>query len=76
MQLREITLIEELSKDESSPKTCSDRPAMTLYFAKKGESVWDIAMRYNTRADDIMKQNELTADILPSPKMLIIPSMA
>ncbi len=76
MQLREMTIIEELSKDESSPKTCSDRPAMTLYFAKKGESIWDIAMRYNTRADDIMKQNELTADILPSSKMLIISSMA
>lgn len=76
VQLRETTIIEELSKDEGHPKTCSDRPAMTLYFAKKGESIWDIAMRYNTRADDIMKQNELTSDILPSSKMLIIPSMA
>ena len=73
--LQQTNLITDLTLHEDQPKQLGDLPAMTLYFANAGESVWDIAVRYNTAADVIMEQNKLTGDVLTADKMLLIPSI-
>ena len=47
--------------------------ALTIYFAREGESVWDIARRYNTTADAILAQNALDGDTLTQNCKLLIP---
>ena len=68
--------ITSISRDENKIKQSDCNCAMILYFAKKGESIWDIARKFNSCTDDIMQQNDIKNDVLDIPKMLIIPSMA
>lgn len=72
--IQNIRLLTDIQKDTTRQKNNENRPAMTLYYAKSGESIWDIAMRYNSKADEIMKQNGLTNDVLQNNKMIIIPA--
>ncbi|MBQ9673828.1 MAG: DUF3794 domain-containing protein [Ruminococcus sp.] len=46
--------------------------ALTLYFADKGEALWDIAKRYFTDEDFIREDNDLSDDVLSEKEMLII----
>lgn len=46
--------------------------ALTLYFADKGECVWDIAKRYFTDPQYISEDNELDGEYLENKDMLII----
>ena len=73
-KIQNIKLLTDITKDATRQKNNENRPAMTLYYAKSGESIWDIARRYNSKADEIMKQNGLTNDVLQSNKMIIIPA--
>lgn len=70
-----INVITEVEAVEGGEKVTDDMPALLLYFAQKGESVWNIAMHYNTSPELIITSNSLDGDILPEKKMLIIPSM-
>jgi LysM domain. len=47
--------------------------ALTLYFAGKEETVWDIARKYNADPDDIAEENELEGEVIPSGAMVLIP---
>ena len=47
--------------------------ALILYYADKGESVWDISKRFRSRPADIAAENELDSDALDSGRMLLIP---
>ncbi len=61
--LSDITALEETT----------DVPSLTVYYAKEKESVWNIAK--NTSADTavIMRENNLTDDVLENDTVLIIP---
>ncbi|MFT8888022.1 MAG: SPOCS domain-containing protein [Ethanoligenens sp.] len=63
----------ELDVDDSQPKELPPQKTLTLYFADKGESVWDIAKRYNTSPDGIKRENNLEDDALDARSMLLIP---
>lgn len=49
--------------------------ALTLYYAQKGEKIWDIAKRYNTKLDMLTQENSLDTEVLEMPEMLLIPSV-
>lgn len=66
-------LLKGIEVDTNRPKETGDRSPLTLYYADKGESVWEIAKRYNTIPDSIMEENELQQDCLDSRRMLLIP---
>ncbi|MBE6828351.1 MAG: DUF3794 domain-containing protein [Ruminococcaceae bacterium] len=45
---------------------------LTVYFADKGEKLWDIAKKFNTSADEIKAENSLCEDEITEPRRLII----
>ena len=51
----------------------NDDCALTLYFAGKGENLWDIAKSHKTRLDMLLTENSADNIILDSPQMLLIP---
>lgn len=46
---------------------------LVLYYGKKGEKIFDIAMKYGTDINEILTENNLTANILEHDKMLMVP---
>lgn len=68
-----VSLITDVTIDENSPVTKSDRGAMTIYFASDGENVWDIARHYLASVADIKQINDIEENILESGKMVLIP---
>lgn len=67
-------LITDLSPDEDCPKS-KNGAALTIYFSESGESVWNIARRYNTTTDAVMLENHLEEDTVSEKRMLLIPSV-
>ena len=51
------------------PEKC----ALTLYFAKEGERLWDIAKSHNTRLDLLVSENSAENSIVEYPQLLLIP---
>lgn len=67
-----INMVSAVVIDDNKPiskKTC----ALTLYYAEKGENIWDIAKMYNTRQDIIKAENKLDMEALEQAIMLLIP---
>jgi len=52
-------------------KTC----ALTLYYGNKGEKVWDIAKKYNTKLKLLNEENLIDSPILEAAQMLLIPTV-
>ena len=67
--------ITELSIDYSSAKKRENAPALTIYYCDCGEDIWDIAKRYNTRADCIIAENDLEGETVKEKRVILIPSV-
>lgn len=63
----DLSLLEEHRKEQKAA-------ALTIYYCDAGESIWDIAVRYNTTVQAIMGENQLTEETVPEKCMLLIPS--
>lgn len=50
-------------------------PALTLYFAKQNERVWDIAKQFSSDIEMIKKENNITGDCLETNKVILIPGI-
>lgn len=72
---QELSLISEMSVDETKPFAKSKRSAMTIYFPSNNECVWDIARIYNASVEEIMRINELENEKLTAGKMILVPVM-
>lgn len=55
--------------------TAGDDCALTLYYAKQGESLWDIAKAHNTRLNLLLSENSSENITLDSSQMLLIPKI-
>ena len=64
--LRQLTVF-----DERPVK--SGEAALTLYFADKGEKLWDIARAHNSTIELIMQENSLKTQLVGEKAMLMIP---
>ena len=71
----EIEAISSFEVDEEKEKSYDDLPSLVAYFAQKGESIWDIALKYNTSLDRIKETNNINDEILNDSIMLLIPSI-
>ena len=52
-----VTLVDEITVDEKNPKTGGATPGLYIYMADPGETLWEIAKRYNTCIDKIAEEN-------------------
>lgn len=66
-----LNVLCDISADDNELKY----PALTVYFGKKNETVWNIAKSFSSDVELIMSENELLADKLESNKILIIPGV-
>lgn len=66
-----ISMIEVSNENAKRENSC----ALTIYFCDKGESLWNIARKYNTTVDAIMLENDMACDIAESGGMMLIPSV-
>lgn len=70
-----LSVVNGIEVDENKTVDTTDMPAVVLYFAKKGESIWDIAMRYKTGCDLICEANGINSEAVESDRVLMIPAM-
>ncbi len=68
-----ITPVVSASAVEDKP-IVKDDCSLILYFADKGEDVWDIAKSYCTKQSLLMNENSLEDTVLSSSRMLLIPT--
>lgn len=75
MSVRSTQVLDNIVADETKLKDNSNAPVLVVYFADKGESIWDIAVRYNTSIEMICEINDLNCESIPESRMILIPSM-
>lgn len=51
------------------------KSALTIYFTTCEEHVWEIARKYNTTVDAIMKENDMNDDMVSDNTLLLIPGV-
>ena len=70
---RDMSLIKELTLDDTKTSERKSDAALTIYFTAENERVWDIARNYNASIEEIMSINDLDADTLPEGRMILVP---
>jgi hypothetical protein len=68
-----LTALTDVTVDETSAAARDRECALKLYFADKGESVWDIAKKYRASASAVMEENDLDTEDIAESIMLVIP---
>ena len=66
-------VLADILVDASRQKKRDSKAALTIYYADKGESIWEIAQRYNTSVTAVMEENDLAVEELAERSMLLIP---
>lgn len=51
----------------------AEKTALKIYFANKGESLWEVAKACHTSMDAVMEENALENDVLSENTMLLVP---
>jgi hypothetical protein len=68
-----VDIVYDIIIDEDKIKKINSF-GVVLYFAEAFEKTWDIAKKYNTNVESIIKENELeNTEVIESSKMLLIP---
>ena len=75
IEKRPFSLLKAFEEDESSA-VAKDDEALIVYYAQKGERVFDIAKNHNADPQDIMEENGLQSGVLQANQMLFIPAFA
>lgn len=70
---RKIKLVTNVCIDENNQLTKAGDSALIIYYAQCGESLWDIARRYNSVPEEICEINGISEEILSAAKTLLIP---
>lgn len=73
-EVNEDRIISSIAVDESKARQ-NTAAALTIYYSEQGESVWNIARRYNTTVEAVMNENGLDSETIGSRRMLLIPSV-
>ena len=71
---KEKMITTSLSVNKDRVKTIKTA-SLTIYFADSGETIWNIAEKYNTTVDAVMRENHLTEPTVKEKCKLLIPRM-
>ena len=70
----DISLITDFSLDTNSPIKKSSQPSIVVYYPDSNSDIWDIAKKYNTTCEEIIKVNSLDSSLLKAgDKPILIP---
>ena len=77
MQLRallynNVNISQVSSVETAGEKIKADNNPLTLYYAEKGESVWNIAKKYQAPLSSLLEENSLEEDELSSSGMILV----
>ena len=66
-------LLSDVNAENTAKIDRSNQPSLTVYFVKDGDTLWNIAKRYNVLVEDIVKINgiENENEIMPGDKLII-----
>ncbi|MBR2503291.1 MAG: DUF3794 domain-containing protein [Oscillospiraceae bacterium] len=67
-----FSLLKTFAENTEEPVQTED--ALIVYYAHKGEKVFDIARNHNADPQDIIEENSLQKDIVDSDRMLFVPA--
>lgn len=70
-----VSLLTDIAPAPDAAPDTEEEFALRLYFGQANEALWDIAKRYGTPVAAIRAENDLPADVLPAPQMLLIPKV-
>lgn len=71
LKSKQVNILTDCSAKESENTTT--QPTMVVYFTKNGDTVWNIAKKYRTRAEKIKAANNLETEKLEAGRRLLIP---
>ena len=67
---KKVSVIDEIVKEEKEKSLYS----MVIYFVKAGDTLWEIAKKFDSIVEDIVRVNEIeNPDLIPIGKQLYIP---
>ena len=67
---RQLNIVTAIEKGQTKDRA-EDDGIITVYFASKGERIWDIARQQGSSPELIRQLNELDEDILSTDRMLV-----
>lgn len=69
-----IKVLDEVTLEDMSHEELDSYPSMTVYQVKKGDSLWELAKRFNTTVKEIQDINdmELTENLKDGQKIIIL----
>ena len=68
---REMQVLTDVAEGDAKPTF----PSLTLYFPKKGETLWDIAKQFCSDVSLIAAENDLDNNVVDGTRPLIIPKI-
>ncbi len=69
-----LPLIVKVNESPIEDRKLINQPSITIYFAKPGDTLWEVAKRYLTSVSDIQSINGLSEDdVLTAGQQIIIP---
>ncbi len=71
--ISKITVVNDIAVSNDCIKKNQKNCAMIVYFADKGEKVWDIARKFNSCPDEISEINSVDSGEIKCSKALLIP---
>ncbi len=71
-QERVCEYLKSATPDLNRPLPEFHKSPVTLYFAEKGEAIWDIAKKYRTSPQKICADNKLDCDVMAQAERLLI----
>ncbi len=71
--ISKFSVVNDIVVSEKCVKKANPNSAMIIYYAEKGESVWDIARKFNSSPDEISEINSIESKEVNCNKALLIP---
>ncbi len=73
LEIKHQRVIEDAVMYEMTKEEIEDIPSVVIHFVTQGETLWDLAKKYNTEIDDIVEMNNINnTDIIKKGEKLII----
>ena len=72
-QEEQSMVVREVKVEEDGSGVEQDKPSIVLRLLRPGESLWDVAKRYGTTTEDIVRANKLEDRQLGGEMLLLIP---